>query len=185
MMSIPRPEYPRPQFVRAAWQNLNGPWRFSFDAPALDRTIQVPFAYQTALSGIHDTSFHREVWYEREFIPDRADGRLLLHFGAVDYRCRVWVNGAFVGGHEGGSASFTLDVTDAVHPGENTLRVQAIDEPSDLGQPRGKQYWKEEPHGIFYTPTTGIWQTVWLEPVPGSRVERVDITPDFDEGAVA
>ena len=105
-MSVPRPEYPRPQFVREAWLNLNGPWDFSFDEPGFDRTITVPFAYQAALSGIGTDERHDRVWYRRAFaLPeDWAGKRVLLHFGAVDYTCKVWVNGALAGGHTGGHA---------------------------------------------------------------------------------
>lgn len=180
-MSVPRPEYPRPQFVREAWLNLNGPWDFSFDAPGFDRTITVPFAYQAALSGIGTDERHDRVWYRRAFsLPeDWAGKRVLLHFGAVDYTCKVWVNGALVGGHTGGHVGFSLDVTDALRPGENVLTVLAEDDHADREMPRGKQYWGEKPKSIFYTPTSGIWQTVWLEPVPEDRLLSVRVTPDL------
>jgi beta-galactosidase/beta-glucuronidase len=180
-MSVPRPEYPRPQFVREAWLNLNGPWDFSFDEPGFDRTITVPFAYQAALSGIGTDERHDRVWYRRAFaLPeDWAGKRVLLHFGAVDYTCKVWVNGALAGGHTGGHAGFSLDVTEALRPGENVLTVLAEDDHADREMPRGKQYWGEKPRSIFYTPTSGIWQTVWLEPVSEDRLLSVRVTPDL------
>ncbi len=180
-MSVPRPEYPRPQFVREAWLNLNGPWDFSFDEPGFDRTITVPFAYQAAISGIGTDERHDRVWYRRAFaLPeDWAGKRVLLHFGAVDYTCKVWVNGALAGGHTGGHAGFSLDVTEALRPGENVLTVLAEDDHADREMPRGKQYWGEKPRSIFYTPTSGIWQTVWLEPVSQDRLLSVRVTPDL------
>ncbi len=184
---IPRPEYPRPQFQRELWMNLNGQWQFSFDQPSFDREITVPFAYQARLSGIGSSERHDVVWYRRSFVlPEAWEGQtVLLHFGAVDYSCQVWVNGVHVGGHTGGHVSFTLEITQALVSGENRLEVRAEDVLTDLGMPRGKQYWKDAPESIFYTPTTGIWQTVWLEPVPRAHFRRVDITPDLDSRTVA
>src|SRR5918998_1786617 len=193
--AVPRPEYPRPHFRRPDWVNLNGEWRFAFDDegvglargwhrigaeslgagdPPFDRRIVVPFSYQSKLSGIGDTSFHDVVWYARTFdspISDTAEERLLLHFGAVDYRATVWVNGAQVAEHEGGHTPFYADVTAALGDGENVVIVRAEDPSRDVTIPRGKQYWKEESEGIFYTRTTGIWQTVWLEPVGDKRID--------------
>ena len=181
MTMIPRPEYPRPQFVRSPWQNLNGPWQFSFDEPVFDRTITVPFAFQAELSGIGCTERHDTVWYRRVFgIPeDWAGQTIMLHFGAADYRCRVWVNDVFIGSHTGGHVSFSFDVTEALKAGENTVVVACEDVLEDMTTPRGKQYWGEA-RSIFYTPTTGIWQTVWLEPLPPKHIRKVDITPDLD-----
>lgn len=186
-MNIPRPEYPRPQFVRENWLNLNGAWQFSFDEPSFDREIIVPFAYQSRLSGLGITERHDVVWYRRSFaVPeDWREKTVLLHFGAVDYSCGVWVNDIHVGGHEGGHVDFTLDITHALHHGENTVTVRAADVLSDLTLPRGKQYWQAEPKSIFYTPTTGIWQTVWLECVEKDHILRVDITPDLDRREAA
>lgn len=198
-MYIPRPEYPRPQFVRKEWLNLNGPWEFAFDDAdmgeregwwagdrPLDRTIVVPFAYQAPLSGIGDRSFHDVVWYRRTFTvpPAWAGLDLLVHFGAVDYRAKVWVNGRLAATHEGGHTPFSADITHLVRPGENVVVVLAEDPSTDLTIPRGKQYWKEQSAGIFYTRTTGIWQTVWLEPVPPVRLHRVRMTPDIAAPAV-
>ena len=160
-MSIPRAEYPRPQFLRDSWLNLNGPWAFSFDEPTFDRTITVPFAFQAELSGVGCTDRHDVVWYRRAFLlPEAWAGQeVVLHFGAVDYRARVWVNDTFIGEHVGGHVSFSFPVTDALRPRENTVTVRAEDVLTDLTTPRGKQYWKT-PESIFYTPTTGIWQMV-------------------------
>ncbi len=201
---LPRPEYPRPQFRRSEWINLNGEWAFAFDdeevglaqgwprataedvrsgASHFDRRITVPFCYQSRLSGIGDTSFHDVVWYARTFAPPplgAENERLLLHFGAVDYRATVWVNGAQVASHEGGHTSFCTDVTHALREGENVLVVRAEDPSRDATIPRGKQYWKEDSEGIFYTRTTGIWQTVWLEPVNERSIAALRLTPDVD-----
>ncbi len=204
MSTVPRPEYPRPQFRRKAWTNLNGEWRFAFDdgdvgraegwqnvaggpdGSPFDLTITVPFSYQSKLSGIGERDFHDVVWYARTFVHAPGDdGRLLLHFGAVDYRAEVWVNGTHVASHEGGHTPFSADVTFALRgEGENVLVVRAEDPSTDATIPRGKQYWKEESEGIFYTRTTGIWQTVWLEPVDRRRVGSLRLTPDVDEASI-
>lgn len=186
MTNIPRPEYPRPQFVREDWLNLNGEWQFSFDKPAFDQKIIVPFAFQSKLSGIENTDRHDVVWYRRTFtIPEAWNGRrVLLHFGAVDYRCTVRVNGECLGSHTGGNTSFSFDITDMLRSGENEITLWVEDVLSDMTTPRGKQYWKT-PESIFYTPTTGIWQTVWLEAVPQCYIKNVDITPDLDRRTAA
>ncbi|GAB4522021.1 MAG: glycoside hydrolase family 2 TIM barrel-domain containing protein [Anaerolineae bacterium] len=195
-MQTPRPEYPRPQFERAEWLNLNGEWRFAFDdadtglkdrwynGHTFNRRIVVPFAYQTALSGIGETDFHDIVWYERDFdLPGIWDGRrVLLHFGAVDYRAWVWVNGVFVTQHEGGHVPFHADITHTLQAGSNRVTVRVEDASGDLEQPRGKQYWERESASIFYTRTTGIWQTVWLEPVQSTSIESFKLIPDIDLG---
>jgi beta-galactosidase/beta-glucuronidase len=197
-MRIPRPEYPRPQFERTDWLNLNGEWRFAFDDTDVGlkdrwyvehhykRQITVPFAYQAPLSGIGESDFHDIVWYERDFvIPESwSDQRVLLHFGAVDYEARVWVNGVFVGQHQGGHVPFRMDVTDSLKSGSNRLTVRAKDVSSDLEQPRGKQYWEEESASIFYTRTTGIWQTVWLEPVNEMHIVSFKVIPDIDKSEI-
>jgi beta-galactosidase/beta-glucuronidase len=146
----------------------------------------VPFCYQSRLSGIGDTSFHDVVWYARAFehSPAGSEERLLLHFGAVDYRAMVWVNGLIVACHEGGHTPFSADVTEALRDGENVVVVRAEDPSRDVTIPRGKQYWREQPEGIFYTRTTGIWQTVWLEPVGSRRIEGLRLTPDVDAAAL-
>src|SRR5829696_1174488 len=203
---MPRPEYPRPQFRREDWTNLNGTWSFAFDDAneglargwqgvtpedlrsgnsPFERQIVVPFCYQSRLSGIGETDFHDVVWYARTFEYAPVDNeRLLLHFGAVDYRATVWINGVQVASHEGGHVPFSADVTDALTGGENVLVARAEDPSRDVTIPRGKQYWKEESEGIFYTRTTGIWQTVWLEPVGRRRIASLRLTPDVDRARI-
>lgn len=187
MNQIPRPEYPRPDFQREKWLPLNGEWDFSFDEPLFDQKILVPFACETKLSGIHDTSFHNAVWYRRSFsLPEPMhDRQILLHFGAVDYTCRLWVNDQFIREHTGGQCGFSADITDALNAsGENVIVLEARDDPADLEMPRGKQYWKPESESIFYTRTTGIWQSVWLEAVSPMHLCSCRITPLFDERSV-
>ncbi len=183
-------EYPRPQMVRPEWTNLNGLWQYAIvakDAPrpdSWDGEILVPFAVESALSGVKKTvTPDQRLWYRRTFSqPELPEGgRALLHFGAVDWQCTVWVNGQEVGEHSGGFDRFELDVTDALVDGENELVVVVWDPTDTSYQPRGKQVLK--PEGIWYTAVTGIWQTVWLEPVPAARVESLKITPDVDAGA--
>ena len=179
----PRPEYPRPRLRREAWLNLNGVWEFGAGETArFDRRIVVPFCPESRLSGIGEQPGD-VVWYRRRF--DAPDGDChYLHFGAVDYRATVWVNGVEVARHEGGHTSFSVDITNAMRQGENEVIVRAEDRMSDKTVPRGKQYWKDTPETIFYTPTTGIWQTVWLEPVPRQHVRGLDLEVDFDLGTV-
>ena len=194
-----RTEYPRPQLVRTDWLNLNGEWDFEFDdanvgtsekwfltTKDFSKKIQVPFAYQTKLSGIDDPTFHDNVWYKKEFtIPDNMKNkRIKLHFGAVDYRTWVYVNEQLVGFHEGGHTSFMFDITDALTSGTQTLTVRVNDPSIDETIPRGKQFWEEESAGIWYTRTTGIWQTVWLEAVHETHIEKLRFTPIFDSGDV-
>ncbi|MFN2533317.1 MAG: glycoside hydrolase family 2 protein, partial [Pyrinomonadaceae bacterium] len=183
---VPRPEYPRPQFVRDRWLNLNGEWEFAFDdkdegielswhdGRKLPERIVVPFAYQTQLSGINDKSVHEIVWYARDFeIPDDWRGHdLLLNFGAVDYASAIWVNGHEVGHNRGGHVPFQFDIAPYIRQGKNRLTVR-VEDRQDPQQPRGKQSHTALPHGIDYYCTTGIWQTVWLEPVPSIRIEEL------------
>ncbi|RNA67653.1 glycoside hydrolase family 2 protein [Alteribacter keqinensis] len=198
MTSIPRSEYPRPQFVREDWKSLNGQWQFDFDDEnkglsekwfthdhLYSKEITVPFSYTSELSGIHDTDFHDIVWYSRTFdVPDKWAGKgIILHFGAVDYQASVWVNGQLVASHEGGHVPFKADITDVIQE-RNQLTVRVEDATKDLDQPRGKQYWKEKSEGIFYTRTTGIWQTVWMEAVAPTYLERVKMTPDIDKDEI-
>jgi beta-galactosidase/beta-glucuronidase len=189
------PEYPRMQCQRRDWLNLNGEWRFHYDDTGLathprhvvdwDRSITVPFAPESELSGIGDTGFHTDVWYQRDFDLETVDrtgvgGPVIAHFGAVDYLARVWVNDVFVGEHEGGFSSFSLDITDALVPGATqVIAVWAHDDPHDLAQPRGKQDWRLEPHSIWYPRTTGIWQTVWIEELPPVHIARLAWTPEL------
>ena len=180
--NIPRGEYPRPQFVRENWMSLNGEWDFSFGTDVFDRKIIVPYVYQSSLSGIGLNDICDVVWYRRGFtLPEEMKGkRILLHFGAVDYLCRVWVNGRHVADHEGGHISFEVEITKELSEGENVITVMAQDRVEDLEMPRGKQFWKEESESIFYTRTTGIWQSVWLEAVGEGYLDHVFITPDLD-----
>ena len=187
MQGIPRGEYPRPSFYREHWQSLNGIWEFSFDEPSFDQNIIVPFVYESELSGIGRSDFHDIVWYRKQVMIDKrfSDKRVLLHFGAVDYQCTIFINEHRVIEHEGGQSSFTADITHYVVCGtENSITVKVSDDHYDMEQPRGKQYWKEEPKSIFYMHSVGIWQSVWLEFVPESYISSVRITPLFDEKAV-
>ena len=186
--AIPRPEYPRPQFVRNEWLNLNGEWEFAFDdaneglrlgwydGRNLPRRIVVPFGYQAELSGINDKSVHPYVWYARNFeIPAGWRGRdLLLNFGAVDYSSTIWVNGQEVGHNQGGHVPFQFDIAPYVKPGVNRLTLR-VEDKQDPEQPRGKQSVTAIPQEIDYYCTTGIWQTVWLEPVPSVRIEELRV----------
>jgi beta-galactosidase/beta-glucuronidase len=185
------PEYPRPQMVRKDWQNLNGLWQLAFakegeEAPVgkdLGDQILVPFPVESALSGVMKHS--DRLWYRRTFsVPkDWAGKRLLLHFGAVDWEATVWVNGKKQGVHRGGYDPFSFDVTDALKDKGDQELIVGVFDPTDKGtQPRGKQVLK--PEGIYYTPTTGIWQTVWLEPVPKASIEALKIVPDVEGGKV-
>ena len=190
---VPRVEYPRPQFVRSIWFNLNGEWEFAFDdadeglslgwydGRTLPLRIKVPFAYQTKLSGINDKTIHEVVWYARSFeLPDEFSKRdLLLNFGAVDYASTIWVNGHEVGHNRGGHVPFQFDIAPYLKKGENRLTLR-IEDRQDPQQPRGKQSFTGLPEGIDYYCTTGIWQTVWLEPVPPMRIEELRINTDAE-----
>lgn len=183
--------YPRPQLRRLTWTSLNGTWEFALDPQAVwtrpDQptwlsTIEVPFSPETPASGIGNTGFYTGCWYRREFAaPPLRDGqRLMLHLGAVDYIATVWVNGQVVARHEGGYTPFRADITDVLIASElQTLVVQVADDPADLAKPRGKQDWLLEPHLIWYPRTTGIWQTVWLERVPSTWIDRLHWTPSL------
>jgi beta-galactosidase/beta-glucuronidase len=184
--------YPRPQLERAEWFSLDGEWEFSMDAeaalrlptePRWESRICVPFSPETPASGIGDTGFYRCCWYRRSFDAPRHNpgDRLLLHFGAIDYRARVWVNGHEVARHEGGYTPFCADITEALHAtGGQTVVVAAEDDPADLAKPRGKQDWQLHPHSIWYPRTTGIWQSVWMERVPASYLRSVRWTPNVE-----
>jgi beta-galactosidase/beta-glucuronidase len=196
---LPDMAYPRPQLRRSSWLCLNGPWKFTFDDEGNYRqpndvsdwthTIEVPFAPESILSGISDPDFHPNCWYEREFEIETQDGgssqetgeRVLLHFGAVDYRAHVWVNGQFVAEHEGGHTPFSVDITSVLKPdGPQRVTVWAEDDPFDLAKPRGKQDWQLQPHSIWYPRTSGIWQTVWAEQVPETYIDHIRWTPHFE-----
>ncbi|MCC7354944.1 MAG: beta-galactosidase [Anaerolineae bacterium] len=196
-MNVPRPEYPRPQFVRPDWLCLNGEWQFEMDLgdSGLERglnrrdlkdRITVPFCPESPLSGIGHTDFMQAVWYRRTVtIPEAWKGRrVLLHFQAVDYDTTVWVNGVEVVRHRGGFTPFTCDLYGIASPGEAaTIVVRARDD-SRPPQPRGKQSQRYENWGCMYTRTTGIWQTVWLEPVPDVALRRPRLTPDVANGVI-
>lgn len=186
MMDMPRSEYPRPQFRRDSWLCLNGEWDFSFENNTFDKKIIVPYACETALSGIEDRGFHKTVWYRRTFsLPEEMRGKLvLLHFGAVDYACRLWVNGIYIREHIGGQTSFEADITHALKEGENVIELKVEDDYADLEMPRGKQFWELESSGIFYTRTTGIWQPVWLEAVNPTYLTYCRMTPEYDQRSV-
>ena len=198
MNSIPRSEHPKPQFQRDSWMNLNGLWAFEIDngrsgkarglsaADAqLSSQILVPFCPQSELSGVNHKDFLYGVWYRRtvDLTKEQLSGRVALHFGAVDYRCEAFVNGVSVGTHTGGYVSFCFDVTEAVHEGENVITVYAEDDERDPLIPRGKQSELFYSHGCDYTRTTGIWQTVWMEFLPETHIEKIKIFPNVETGS--
>ncbi len=177
--------YPRPQLRRSDWLSLDGQWSYSFSETKQAKEvrwqgkIQVPFPPEAALSGVNDQSYHPVIWYKRTFKVSWKKERMILHFGAVDYTAKVWVNGQLVATHEGGHTPFNADITDVLKTGEQTVVVRAEDDPHDLSKPRGKQDWQQEPHVIWYPRTTGIWQSVWLEPVSSSHLSNLRFTPNF------
>ena len=182
----PLDEYPRPQMVRAQWQNLNGLWQYAVtespEQPAVwQGGIRVPFAPESALSGVEKPVLPGQtLWYFRTFSINGYDAakRTLLHFGAVDYACTVFVNGREAGGHTGGYCPFTLDITSFVRAAENELTVAVTDDTDKGDAPRGKQVL--HPKGIWYTAVTGIWQTVWLEQVDSAHFTSVHFIPSLD-----
>ena len=198
MGSLPRPEHPQPQMERSAWRSLNGAWQFAFDfgrsgldrhferRDALDTTITVPFCPESVLSGVHYTDFIPAVWYARAFTltPEELSGRVLLHFGAVDYEAHVFVNGEPAGTHRGGYTSLCFDITDLCRAGENRLSVYAEDDNRSGKQPHGKQCESFDSQGCDYTRTTGIWQTVWLEFVPETYIQSVQYYSNITEGTL-
>lgn len=184
-------QYPRPMMKRSEWKNLNGEWDYAIlpkgaaSPSSFDGKILVPFAVESALSGVGRTVGDKnELWYSRPFtVPAEWEGRRVrLNFGGVDWKADVWVNGVQVGGHQGAYSPFSMDITDALAKGDNTLTVRVFD-PTDKGtQPRGKQV--TDPKGIWYTPVTGIWQTVWIEPVASNSISSLKITPDVDANSL-
>lgn len=197
MKQIPRPEYPRPQFVRKQWLNLNGTWQFGVDNACtgedrglhkegvrLPEEILVPFCPESKLSGIGRTDFMYGVWYKRTVEIEKITGKAFLRFGAVDYHCRAFVNGQFVGEHKGGYVGFGFDVTKALREGSNEITVFAQDDTRDGMIPSGKQSPKYYSYGCYYTRTTGIWQTVWLEFMPEDYIENIKYYPNVADGSV-
>lgn len=198
-MYIPRSEHPNPQFQREHWQCLNGEWQFEIDQgksgearglakpdAVYSRRITVPFCPQSALSGIGETDFMYSVWYRREveLTDSQLRGAVLLHFGAVDYEARVFINGKPAASHRGGYVSFCLDITAFCKAGVNVICVNALDDERDPMIPRGKQSEEYFSHGCNYTRTTGIWQSVWLEFVPETRIESFKFYPDCKTGSL-
>ena len=190
-----RCEHPKPQFMRQNWINLNGTWQFEIDrgcsgearklyedSVKLGMTINVPFCPQSKLSGIEDTDFMNSVWYKREveITEEQAAGKVILHFGAVDYLTTVYVNGKKVGTHKGGYVSFKFDITDYVHAGTNTICLNAQDDERSRLIPTGKQSEQYNSYGCLYTRTTGIWQTVWMEFKPFVSIEKVKYLTDIE-----
>ncbi len=202
---IPRPEYPRPEAKRDDWLCLNGAWKFEFDpdhvgmkekwyeasSEKLTKEIIVPFVFQSELSGINSQAFVDTVWYGKEItIPKTFQGKnILLHFGAVDYECEVFVNGAYVGNHSGGVTPFKFSITDYLSDNLDDpqyIAVKVFDPPFDPSIPRGKQTTKEFLDGCSYEKSLGIWQTVWLEPVASTYLDRSDyyIRCNMDTGKI-
>ena len=196
-VDIPRPEFPRPDFERSLWMSLNGEWEFEFDdgdrgeregwgsGGHFQRAILVPFCYQSEASGIGDATTHEVVWYRRSFSLPEAfrDRRVILKFGAVDYEAKVWINGVFVGQHRGGNTPFFFDITPHAREVDNNLVLRVLDR-NEPAQPRGKQSWRGSNFGCWYTPTTGIWQSVWLEAVGSVAIDHFRSTPDVDGKSV-
>jgi len=196
--NIPRPEHPRPQFKRENWQNLNGEWNFAFDdqkqgeknrwfeQSELQKKITVPFTFETKASGIADRSEHNQIWYQRKFeVETDSDQKVILNFAAVDYLTKVWINGSFAGSHQGAYDSFAFDISDFVNfEAENNIVVKVEDTRSKT-QPRGKQTYKKDNFLCWYTRTTGIWQTVWLEFMDQNLyLKDLKITPLLDQKEV-
>ena len=189
--SCPLPEYPRPQLQREKWLCLNGEYDYAITAEnasrpeSFDGKIIVPFSVESAASGVQKKLLPTQrLWYRRMFslTEDFAGKRAMLHFGAVDWQCTVWVNGKLMGEHTGGYNPFSFDITDALNGGENELVVKVYD-PTDAGhQQRGKQVL--ETQGFWYTATSGIWQTVWLEPVNHCRIDSIKLVPNIDKGVI-
>lgn len=186
--------YPNPNFRRDTWMALDGDWDFDFDDndrgederwyenKKLMKRIQVPYCYQSIMSGIGDKSIHDVVWYKKSFeLPSDFKGkRIILNFGACDFISKLWINGQYVGFHKGGYNAFSFDITNNIKSGENIITLRAEDNSFDCTQPRGKQSWKPDNFGCWYTRVTGIWKTVWIEAVDKCHINRVKMTPDID-----
>ena len=186
------PEYPRPGMERADWQNLNGEWEYAIapkgaaEPERFDGKILVPFAVESSLSGVgKEVGEKNELWYKRSFtVPSAWKGKdVMLNFGAVDWQADVFVNDILIGSHKGGYTPFSLNITPFLKGKSTHKLVVRVWDPTDKGyQPRGKQV--AEPEGIWYTPVTGIWQTVWLEPVAASHITSIKAIPDIDTGVL-
>ena len=188
--------YPRPQFVRDNWLNLNGEWEFEFDdknigeierwfeKKAFSKKIEVPFCYQSENSGIEDSIKHEIVWYKRSFICSKLEGeRTIIHFEAADYETKLWVNGQYVGSHRGGHVPFQFEITNEILAGENEIVVR-VEDRNSCEQPIGKQSWKEDNFLCWYTRTTGIWQSVWIETVNDFFIEDIKMNPNIDTSKI-
>jgi len=194
---IPRSEHPNPQFERITWENLNGKWEFEIDNSLsgksrklyekehLDGEIIVPFCPESKLSGVENTDFMYSVWYKRDFEVKNTSERIILHIGACDYFTTVYINGKEVGTHKGGYTSFEFDITDFISIGTNTVVINAEDDCRKGVQPSGKQCSEYASYGCYYTRTTGIWQTVWLEYVPQTHIKSVKFFPDAANGKIS
>lgn len=196
---IYRTEHPKPQFMRENWLNLNGEWQFEIDSgnsgaerklfeasQEFSQKINVPFCPESKLSGVENVDFMNSVWYKREFeiTEKQLEGRIVLHFGAVDYKTTVYINGNKCGSHKGGYVSFSFDITDYVVSGKNTVTVHAEDDTRSRMIPSGKQSEKYSSWGCYYTRTTGIWQTVWLEFLPEAHIKSVKYVTDINNATV-
>ncbi|MCQ6264686.1 glycoside hydrolase family 2 [Fictibacillus sp. WQ 8-8] len=193
-----RKEYPRPQFERKEWLNLNGEWDFQFDQTnvgekeqwykqtKLNQKIRVPFTYETKASGIHEETFCPYIWYQRLVtVPEEySHKKTILHFQAADYVTKLWVNGIFAGQHKGGYTAFSFDITNYINAGKENNVVVKIEDSHNEHQPRGKQRWIDQNFGCWYVQSTGIWQTVWLEFLNQTSIHSVKITPDLDTESV-
>lgn len=185
-------DYPRPQFVRNHWVNLNGVWEFAFDDANVgekDRwyqkfekthEIMVPSPYETKASGIEQQEVHDHVWYHRQVEIEKAFQKVILHFEGSDYETKLWVNGSYIGNHVGGYSRFSMDITNVLVPGTNDIVVKVSDS-LERTIPRGKQRWKEESFECWYVQTTGIWKTVWLEYLPEASIQSVKMTPNREK----
>ncbi|MGQ4665382.1 glycoside hydrolase family 2 protein [Metabacillus halosaccharovorans] len=196
--SIPREEYPRPQFERAEWLNLNGEWNFKFDKENngekekwykkfdAEKKIIVPFTYETKASGIEEEEFCPHIWYQKKItIPSEYEGKeIVLHFQAADYKTKLWVNGRFVGERKGGQIAFSFNITDYLEETNELDIVVKNEDSQSCFQPRGKQRWLDQSFECWYVQTTGIWQTVWLEFLNDTHIHAVKITPDIDSESV-
>ncbi len=197
-MQCYRKEYPRPQFVRNNWENLNGVWDFAFDdnkkgeeeewfcSFPLGREIVVPFSYETKLSTVEEEGSHEVVWYHRKLRStnkELLEHDRILHFEGCDFHTKVWINGKYVGEHKGGYARFSFNITKLLKEGENDITIKVTDCLS-LEQPRGKQRWEKENYGCWYIQTTGIWKTVWTELVPKFHIDRIKMTPACREDSL-